>query len=482
MSGFRIACAVFLSAALLPPTRAELRVEPLAPRLPGWHLVWSDDFNGPALDAGRWRVEDAALVKNNELQYYAPDDVYLENGWLVLRSQRRAMGGREFTSGLVETKGKFAQAYGRFEFRARLPRTQGLWPAIWMLPDDGSWPPEIDIMESVGSQPTVVCLSLHTGTWPEVETQTRDHLGPDYSEAFHVFALEWEPGELRWYVDGELRFSTADSVPDKPFYLILNTAVGGTMPGDPDDTTVFPQYFQVDYVRVYAREQPGTFFLTTGAENGRVATTPRQDRFREKATATLTAYPAIGYRFVRWTGEIEDTNNPVAVLMTRHYDTRALFEPDPHAPSLLSAGCAVTASSVESEAFAPANACDGSRTSRWSSAFTDTEWILLDLGAERRVEAVALDWENAFAREYRLDISRDGKTWRNLHAKRDGKGGREEIIGISAAGRYVRLTGAKRAGDWGYSLWEFSVYGRPLDPEPVPSADSTAPQAEDQDP
>ena len=115
--------------------------------LPGWHLVWSDEFDGAAIDPSKWRIEDAFLVKNNELQYYTPEDVFLSNGCLVIRSQKRAFRDHDYTSGLVENKGKFAMAYGRYEIRAKLPSTQGIWPAHWMLPEDGSWPPEIDIFE-----------------------------------------------------------------------------------------------------------------------------------------------------------------------------------------------------------------------------------------------------------------------------------------------------------------------------------------------
>lgn len=240
--------ALFLLLASFLPAFGEE-----TPERPGWHLVWYDEFDGAAVDPAKWRVEDAALVKNNELQYYAPDDVYVSDGALVIQSRKRDMGGRHFTSGLIDSRGLFARQYGRFEFRAMLPRGQGLWPAIWMLPDDGSWPPEIDIVELVGSEPKTITMSFHYGKWPDHDWVTDSHIeeSVDYTRSFHDYALEWELGALRWYIDGVERFHTTSNVPDKPFFLIINTAIGGDMPGDPDETTEFPQFLFVDYARAY---------------------------------------------------------------------------------------------------------------------------------------------------------------------------------------------------------------------------------------
>lgn len=220
---------------------------------PQWRLVWSDEFDGAALDASKWRAEDAALIKNAELQYYSPEDVYLENGMLVLRSQKRDLYGRHYSSGLVETKGKFSRQYGRFETRAKLPRGKGIWPAHWMLPADKSWPPEIDIVEMLGDEPNVVYTHFHWSAFSKHAYEGKRIKGPDFSADFHTFAVEWEPREIRWYVDGQLVHSRTGQVPHKPFYLILNTAVGGIWPGNPDATTEFPQYHLIDYVRVYEK-------------------------------------------------------------------------------------------------------------------------------------------------------------------------------------------------------------------------------------
>lgn len=426
----------------------------------GWHLLWSDEFDGPAVDRTKWEIEDAALVKNNERQYYAPDDVYIKNGALVLRSRKRAMGGREYTSGLVRTRGKFAIAFGRIEIRAKLPRTQGIWPAHWMLPDDGSWPPEIDIMECVGSQPNVITMSLHTGSWPGLYSQTEDFMGPDYSSDFHTFALEWEPKEMRWFIDGVKRFSTANSIPRIPMFLILNTAVGGDMPGEPDETTVLPQFHLIDYVRVYCRNTPGQFYLVTAAEHGRIFASPQASPYTAGATVSLTAYPSISYAFGQWSGDFEGTNNPAQISMNAHKNVRAVFEKDPDAPILLSRGKPAKASSVEKSDYGPGNATDGDSKTRWSSQFADSQWITIDLGEIRSIEAIRLAWEVAHAKDYMIDVSEDGTTWTNVHRKKNCRGGAEEIISLTCRGRFVRLTALTRATEWGCSIWEFEVFGR----------------------
>lgn len=232
----------------------------------GWTMVWNDEFDGPSIDLTKWRVEDLHLIKNNELQYYAPDEVYISNGKLVLRSRQRTYWGfdsngvwRQFnyTSGLVESPNRFVIPYGRIEVRAKLPSTRGIWPAHWMLPNAGQWPPEIDIMELLGHEPTRVYMSNHFGVWPNNQYNTEDFLGPNFAADMHTFAVEWSPGKLDFYVDGVPRARHTTGVAREPFYIILNTAVGGQWPGNPDGSTVFPQYHEIDYVRVFVPSDPG---------------------------------------------------------------------------------------------------------------------------------------------------------------------------------------------------------------------------------
>lgn len=224
-------------------------------KLDGWTLTWQDEFDKPTIDPLKWNVTTREQSYNNELQYYTPEEVYIQDGCLRLRSQKRDYKSKHYTSGHVTSK--FSQLYGRFEMRARLPKTQGIWPALWMLPSGGSWPPEIDIMELLGHDPYTVYMTNHWGdaTSAGHKWQGGNYKGPDFSADFHTFAVEWDESKIVWYVDGTMRYISTNGVPHEPFYIILNTAVGGDWPGNPDETTVFPQYHDIDYVRVYTKNQ-----------------------------------------------------------------------------------------------------------------------------------------------------------------------------------------------------------------------------------
>ena len=246
-----------------------------------WKLVWYDEFNGSQLDTNKWNVLMRETSKHNELQYYIPDEVFVENGFLRVRSSKRKYGSQEYTSGRLDTRGKCAPVYGRFEIRAKLPGGRGMWPAHWlypqnrnwqmeyimaeavadgkesMIPEERPWYSEIDIMEFLGHETGVVYGTLHYYTF---DGQKRTSSGTwrsttDYSADFHVYALEWEPDSMRWYIDNNLIHATTSGIPHTPHYLILNTAVGGRWPGNPDSTTVFPQYHDIDYVRIYQRQR-----------------------------------------------------------------------------------------------------------------------------------------------------------------------------------------------------------------------------------
>lgn len=245
----------------------------------GWQLVWHDEFDGTRLDTTKWNVLMRETSKHGELQYYVPDEVYLENGSLRLRSRVRDYGSMHYTSGRLDTSHKFAPIYGRFEIRARLPGGKGLWPAHWLYPQNRDWAmeqlmakavaegnergipearpwySEIDIMEFLGHERNVVYCTLHYTTFQGVRKSTSGTLKTDvdYTKDFHTYVLEWGPDSLKWYVDDKLCHATVNGIPHTPHYLILNTAVGGSWPGSPDSTTVFPQYHDIDYVRVYQK-------------------------------------------------------------------------------------------------------------------------------------------------------------------------------------------------------------------------------------
>lgn len=252
----------------------------LAQELPGWRLVWADEFNlprGSPVDRSKWNIETGGWGwGNSELQYYTESTLNLVHdgrNLVIAALEQRLPGLRcwygpcRYTSGRINTKGKFEQRYGRIEARIKLPRGQGLWAAFWMLGSNFGpvrWPNcgEIDIMEHIGREPRTVHGTIHGPGYSGGEGITRSYrISTDFADAFHVFALEWEPGMLRWYVDGVLyQTLTPADLPedtrwvfDQPFFIILNLAVGGGWPGPPDATTRFPQRMLVDYVRVYER-------------------------------------------------------------------------------------------------------------------------------------------------------------------------------------------------------------------------------------
>lgn len=243
-----------------------------------WRLVWSDEFEGTTLNYSKWGVDVNAFGGgNDELQLYTdrPENVRVEQGSLVLEAHadRPTILGttRDYSSGKIRSKHRGDWTYGRFEVRAQLPPGQGIWPAIWMLPTDetyGAWAAsgEIDIAEFKGQEPDRVHGTVHFGgVWPDHQSATQDYQLPQGSfvDGFHTFAFEWEPNQMRWYVDGHLFYkldkwhTSGQPFPapfDKAFHLLLNLAVGGRFVGLPDDSTVFPQQLRVDYVRVYQRK------------------------------------------------------------------------------------------------------------------------------------------------------------------------------------------------------------------------------------
>ena len=243
--------------------------------------VWSDEFDGPAgasFDRSRWAADVGGTgFGNQERQYYTtrPENVALDgNGHLVFTARAEApsdaflcwYGQCRYTSARLKTTGLLAQAYGRFEARIRIPRGQGLWPAFWMLGDDidrVGWPRsgEIDIMENIGREMSTVHGTLHGPGYSGSDgiSGTDMLVSGAYADDFHVFTVAWEPTEIRWYVDGRLYHRASPQrlpagsawVFDHPFFLLLNVAVGGAWPGDPNGATTFPQTMVVDYVRVY---------------------------------------------------------------------------------------------------------------------------------------------------------------------------------------------------------------------------------------
>ncbi|MEU4666621.1 family 16 glycosylhydrolase [Amycolatopsis sp. NPDC023774] len=240
---------------------------------------FSDDFNGPAgspADGSKWNYETGDNVNNHERQYYTSgtNNAALDGqGHLVITAKRENPGnyncwyGRcEYTSARLNTSGKFSQAYGHFETRMKLPRGQGMWPAFWML-GGGNWPTdgEIDVMENVGFEPNTVHGTIHGPGYSGSGGIGAGYSGPNFSDDFHTYAVDWSPNKIVWSVDGNVYQTRTPAdlngnrwVYDHNFFIIMNLAVGGYWPGDPNGSTQFPQQLVVDYVHVTTDTGGGT--------------------------------------------------------------------------------------------------------------------------------------------------------------------------------------------------------------------------------
>ena len=274
------------------------------PRKRQWKLVWSDEFEGDRVDPAKWDFDigngfydyaNNVWVPgwgNEELQYYTrePANASVGDSLLTIRAIKESLHGCGYTSARLKTRRRdgtplFTKLYGRVEIRAKVPWGKGLWPALWMLPQDdryGGWAAsgEIDLMEIVGEKPHEVLNSIHFGSSGSEARALITHVHPlpggSTVADWHVYAVEWEPGELRFYVDdvhtctrdhwwscsltrngtGLVAWRESDLNPwpapfDQPFYLVMNVAVGGNFPGAPNAATKFPAELVIDYVRVY---------------------------------------------------------------------------------------------------------------------------------------------------------------------------------------------------------------------------------------
>jgi len=236
-------------------------------------LVWADEFDvDGAPNTANWTFDIGrgnGGWGNNELQYYtdSPNNAVVQNGFLVITAKQEALGGANYTSARLKTKGKFEQKYGRFEARIKMPLGKGLFPAFWLLGnniDQVNWPQcgEIDAMEYIGNKPTEVFGSLHAPGVSGSNSLTKKYAltNDRFDTDFHVFGIEWTDHHINWYVDNVLYNQiTRDKVEEKggqwvfdnSFFMLLNLAVGGNLPGNPDANSTFPQRMIVDYVRVY---------------------------------------------------------------------------------------------------------------------------------------------------------------------------------------------------------------------------------------
>jgi beta-glucanase (GH16 family) len=412
----------------------------VAPPPAGFTLTWSDDFTGAVntgLDTSVWKYDTGTGFGTGEIETMTNStaNVFHDgNGHLVLRALHSGTNPTSgWTSGRIETQaatfGAPAGGVVRMESMLQQPNLNtttgaGYWPAFWMLGaplrSGVGWPTsgEIDIMEDINARSSVFG-TLHCGTasgGPCHETTgigSGERACPGCQTAYHDYAVEIDrsvsPEQIRWYLDGNNYFSvnatavdatTWANAVDHPFFIIYDLAMGGGFPaafgGGPTASTVSGGQMNVDWVAVY-NKGPGS-----------------------SPTPTPTSTGGGGSNI-------------------------ALNKP-------------ATSSSNESAALGPANAVDGNTGTRWSSGFSDPQWIQVDLGASHSINRVVLNWEAAYGRAFQLQTSADGTNWTSIFSTTTGTGGVQDLS-VSGSGRYVRMNGTQRATQYGYSLWEFQVYG-----------------------
>lgn len=474
-----------------------------------WQIVWQDEFNGSIssdwsfdVGYGNWGWG------NDEWQYYTRDNAIIGDSTLIIRAtQEGAMGKRNgsIKSAKLITKDKFSFTYGKIEARIKLPRGKGFWPAFWMLGTnitEVSWPQsgEIDIMENVNGQSTIHG-TVHWG-----ENNMHRQYGCSVQnvaiDEFNVYTVIWDRNYIRWQLNGveycslnitHARFSAFH----KSFYVILNLAVGGNWPGDPDATTPFPADMEIDYVRVYTMDGP------------QMSASPREIRFMmDKGDAgavepqtlnitntggdtldTITIEPDVDWLDITLknnTGndqsfEVRLNENADTLRYGSHTATLALetsnASPDT-VPVHVQVGTNLVlnnianASSVEpnppnNEDVNPRNVNDGDTSTRWLSEASDPQWISIHLNRiflNRlfSVEAVKLYWDDTYAKEYEIHLSNssDFPEYDVIAVESDGDGGIDYLVTNSnVTGKFIRLYGISRGGEGGYSLRQFEVYG-----------------------
>ena len=268
-----------------------------------WQLTFSDEFNGTSLDRSKWQTKYAYdsghgdRSNNDELEWYVDDAQIVGGGVLTITTRQQCLADNRpenyapykcasypYTSWMISSQYSFAQKYGYFEARMKIPAGQGFWPAFWLLPQPSPlplttpwpgasvfWPPEIDIMENKGNATSTVYMTTFFSTyypdpgsidnnwaWDGLRIDTANTQGDavDYAQGFHTYGVDWEPDKLVWYIDGSARYTTTQHIPPGSLspgamYVLANLAVGGAFPGSPDGTTVFPNTLVIDYIRVY---------------------------------------------------------------------------------------------------------------------------------------------------------------------------------------------------------------------------------------
>jgi beta-glucanase (GH16 family) len=246
-----------IATAAPAPTPVFAVLEPrLSPTMPGFHLVFDDEFIGPTVNRKRWATSlPWGNTNPGEQQYYTRHALTQRGGMLTITASRSPTNGKPYASGAISSSERFAFSYGYAEIRAQVPPGAGLWSAFWLLSPVHNSNEEIDVLEVLGSDPSKGYAVLHFGTNSNKGKELGTYRNPDFSAGFHTFGLDWEPDRMVWYVDGVERYRVTQNIPSAPLFMVANLAVGGSdsWAGPPDRYTQFPADMNIDYIRVFQR-------------------------------------------------------------------------------------------------------------------------------------------------------------------------------------------------------------------------------------
>ncbi|MCU4163738.1 family 16 glycosylhydrolase [Carboxylicivirga caseinilyticus] len=447
-------------------------------------MVWSDEFDGSALNMNNWTYEignGQGGWGTGQLDYATNrnENVRIEDGKLVLELRKENYAGYQYTSGRLVSYQKQAFLYGRIEARIKGVDTQGLGFAFWMLGEDYEtvwWPKcgEIDIMENTGGDPSFNIGTAHfQESWGHHYNQGSYTLPTGkFADDFHTFALEWTPEYLKWYID-DINYHTFDiSEPingyrpfNRPFFIILSVGVGGSYSGNPDAKTTFPMSATIDYVRVYQ----GAFSAFIEGENevveGDVNKTYSIDtpgatsyNWTVPVGSSITSGQGTNQIVVNWAG----TSGDVQVVTNgscgeKTYSLSVEVESQ-HTSDNLALNKPAYASSQENASYAPAYCVDGDESTRWASNWNQPEWVYVDLQKSYNINQVILKWQYAHASAYEIQVSDNAVNWNTIYTETSGDGETDDIS-LSGTGRYLRILCNQRNTQWGFSLFELEVYG-----------------------
>jgi beta-glucanase (GH16 family) len=271
--------------------------------------TWATDFWYDALDSLGNTLEGNGeqewYINSNNAATSSVKPWTVSNGVLSLTAAKASpaisalIGGYQYTSGEINSYHSFSQTYGYFEMRAELPAGQGFWPAFWLLPEDGSWPPELDIMEVLGNDPTTLYTTVHSNVGGVHTSHGVGTTVANTSTGYHTYAVDWEPDYITWYFDGKQTYKVATPADmNKPMYIEANLAVGGYWPGDADSTTPFPAQMKIDYIRAYSSLQQGVTLTADNTAGELLTGTPYNDTFHAGNSSVVMSGDLGSDRFV----------------------------------------------------------------------------------------------------------------------------------------------------------------------------------------